>query len=198
MTGNPSLVGGATASGQHAADFGVLIFQGGAGAGRRGAGLRAAGGRPGLRVVHQTGAEAGGGARRVRRRRRQADVRRSSPTWVPPMPLPISSSAAPARRRSPTRGARQPAVLVPYRYAADDHQRANAESLVHAGAARMVLDADASAERLAAEVRALHAPAVRAEMAARMQALARPDAAERVLETLDELIRRRRGDAGGA
>lgn len=46
-----------------------------------------------------------------------------------------------------------PAIFVPYPHAADDHQRANAETLVHGGAARMILDQHATGERLAVEVR---------------------------------------------
>jgi len=38
--------------------------------------------------------------------------------------------------------AAKPALLIPYPYATADHQRKNAESLVKAGAATMVLDAD--------------------------------------------------------
>jgi UDP-N-acetylglucosamine--N-acetylmuramyl-(pentapeptide) pyrophosphoryl-undecaprenol N-acetylglucosamine transferase len=49
----------------------------------------------------------------------------------------------------------KPAILIPYPYAVDDHQRANAEILVHAGAARMVLDADLTPERMAEEIRSL-------------------------------------------
>jgi UDP-N-acetylglucosamine--N-acetylmuramyl-(pentapeptide) pyrophosphoryl-undecaprenol N-acetylglucosamine transferase len=86
----------------------------------------------------------------------------------------------------------KPAILVPYPYAADDHQRANAESLVRVGAARMVLDTDATGERLATEVRALLPAAARATMAARIRARARPDAAARVVAAVEELVRRRR------
>ncbi|MBM4256325.1 MAG: undecaprenyldiphospho-muramoylpentapeptide beta-N-acetylglucosaminyltransferase [Deltaproteobacteria bacterium] len=49
----------------------------------------------------------------------------------------------------------KPAILVPYPYAVDDHQCANAEILVHAGAARMVLDAELTPERMCEEIRAL-------------------------------------------
>lgn len=49
----------------------------------------------------------------------------------------------------------RPAILIPYPYAVDDHQRANAEILVQAGAARMVLDADLTPERMAEEIRSL-------------------------------------------
>src|SRR6266404_5663006 len=76
-----------------------------------------------------------------------------------------------------------PAILVPYPYAADDHQRRNAEVLVRAGAAEMILDATLDGERLATALRALLADAGRrATMAVRARALGRPDAAERVAE----------------
>src|SRR2546428_418258 len=76
-----------------------------------------------------------------------------------------------------------PAILVPYPYAADDHQRRNAEVLVRAGAAEMILDAALDGERLATALRALLADAGRrATMAVRARALGRPDAAERVAE----------------
>src|SRR5918996_1721366 len=48
-------------------------------------------------------------------------------------------------------------VMVPFPFAADDHQRKNAEALEAAGGARMILQADLSAERLAMEIRTLAA-----------------------------------------
>ena len=45
--------------------------------------------------------------------------------------------------------AAKPALLVPFPYAAADHQRKNAESLVNAGAAHMVLDAELDTPRFA-------------------------------------------------
>ena len=74
-----------------------------------------------------------------------------------------------------------PAILVPYPYATDDHQRRNAEVLVRAGAAEMILDAALDGERLGTALRRLLEDAGRREtMAARARALGRPDAAERV------------------
>jgi UDP-N-acetylglucosamine--N-acetylmuramyl-(pentapeptide) pyrophosphoryl-undecaprenol N-acetylglucosamine transferase len=76
-----------------------------------------------------------------------------------------------------------PAILVPYPHASDDHQRRNAEILVTAGAAEMILDRELTGERLASALRALAAdPQRRATMRARARALGRPDAAERVAE----------------
>ena len=74
-----------------------------------------------------------------------------------------------------------PAILVPYPYAADDHQRRNAEVLVRAGAAEMILDRDLCGERLATALGALlNDPPRRAAMAARARALGRPEAGARV------------------
>jgi UDP-N-acetylglucosamine--N-acetylmuramyl-(pentapeptide) pyrophosphoryl-undecaprenol N-acetylglucosamine transferase len=92
-----------------------------------------------------------------------------------------------------------PAIFVPYPHAADDHQRANAEALVRGEAARMVLDHQATGERLAAEVRELLAdPDTLPEMRRRMRQFARPDAAERVLAVIDELVESRRRLGGGS
>ncbi|MBI4126924.1 MAG: undecaprenyldiphospho-muramoylpentapeptide beta-N-acetylglucosaminyltransferase [Deltaproteobacteria bacterium] len=46
----------------------------------------------------------------------------------------------------------KPAILVPYPFAADDHQRANAEVIARLGGAIMILDRDLSGERLASEI----------------------------------------------
>lgn len=73
------------------------------------------------------------------------------------------------------------AVLVPYPHAVDDHQRANAEVLVRAGAARMLLDHECGGETLAGELGELASDAgLRREMAAAACRLGRPDAAARV------------------
>jgi len=89
-----------------------------------------------------------------------------------------------------------PSVLVPYPYAADDHQRRNAEVLAGAGAAELILDAELTGERLAATLRALLEDADRrTAMASHARALGRPDAAARVADTC---LRERKCDAGVA
>jgi UDP-N-acetylglucosamine--N-acetylmuramyl-(pentapeptide) pyrophosphoryl-undecaprenol N-acetylglucosamine transferase len=90
-----------------------------------------------------------------------------------------------------------PAILVPYRYAAEGHQKQNAVPLARAGAAIVIADEDLSGERLAAEVlEILDTPGRRDAMAARSKALGRPDAAERVLALLEDLRGRTRSDGG--
>src|SRR5690349_19300357 len=47
------------------------------------------------------------------------------------------------------------AIMIPFPYAADDHQRKNAEALQDAGAARMIVQQELSADRLVKEIREL-------------------------------------------
>jgi UDP-N-acetylglucosamine--N-acetylmuramyl-(pentapeptide) pyrophosphoryl-undecaprenol N-acetylglucosamine transferase len=83
-------------------------------------------------------------------------------------------------------------ILIPYPFAADDHQLRNARSLERAGAAIAVPQADATPARLSAEIVALAAdPARRRSMAKAARGLGRPDAARAVAEDLLDLAGRR-------
>ncbi len=87
----------------------------------------------------------------------------------------------------------RPSLLVPYLYAADDHQTANARALAEAGAAIVVPQPELTAERLAAELMALmREPARLAMMADQARRLARPDAVERLLDAVLDLAGERR------
>jgi len=77
----------------------------------------------------------------------------------------------------------KPAVFIPYPFAADNHQEINAREMADAGAALMFRQSELTAESLAVALRPLLTePARRAEMAARMKALARPTAAAAVID----------------
>ena len=81
-----------------------------------------------------------------------------------------------------------PALLVPYPYAANDHQRLNGETAVRAGAAWMLLDQFCDGPRLVASVRAAREkPDQLAEMGRRARTLARPDAADRIVDLLERV-----------
>jgi UDP-N-acetylglucosamine--N-acetylmuramyl-(pentapeptide) pyrophosphoryl-undecaprenol N-acetylglucosamine transferase len=76
-----------------------------------------------------------------------------------------------------------PALLVPYPYAADDHQRANAEALVATGAARLLDDLPLDGGGVAQTLRGLFAsPEQLTAMSTSALKLARPDAAARIIE----------------
>jgi len=76
----------------------------------------------------------------------------------------------------------KPAILVPYPFAANDHQTLNAESLVKAGAAQRVADDELSPETVERLLRELAADPLRLKkMGERALALARPGAAREIV-----------------
>ena len=81
-----------------------------------------------------------------------------------------------------------PAILVPFPHAADNHQEHNAQSLVEAGGARLLLERDLSPVSLREHVGGLltDREAV-AEMSRRMRDAGHPDAGPRVLAELVQL-----------
>jgi UDP-N-acetylglucosamine--N-acetylmuramyl-(pentapeptide) pyrophosphoryl-undecaprenol N-acetylglucosamine transferase len=85
-----------------------------------------------------------------------------------------------------------PAVLVPLPSAPDDHQTVGARHLAAVGAAVVIPDSELTADRLADEVGALLADSARLDaMAAAAARLGRPDAADRVVDLLEEYGRGR-------
>lgn len=82
----------------------------------------------------------------------------------------------------------RPALMIPFPWAADDHQRKNAEAVERAGAGRMILQAELDGERLASELLALiHEPQKLAAMSAASKTLAHPDAAARVVDIAERI-----------
>jgi UDP-N-acetylglucosamine--N-acetylmuramyl-(pentapeptide) pyrophosphoryl-undecaprenol N-acetylglucosamine transferase len=79
-----------------------------------------------------------------------------------------------------------PALLVPYPYAADDHQTRNAEIFVKANAAVMVKEAELSGDLLAKKIRDLLSdPEILRTMSAHVEALAPKNAATLVVKTME-------------
>ncbi len=75
----------------------------------------------------------------------------------------------------------RPSLLIPYPYASGDHQRVNAELLQQGGAARCLLESEASVARVATELETLLKDRVSLQVMARAAAqLGRPAAAETV------------------
>jgi UDP-N-acetylglucosamine--N-acetylmuramyl-(pentapeptide) pyrophosphoryl-undecaprenol N-acetylglucosamine transferase len=84
----------------------------------------------------------------------------------------------------------RPAILVPLPTATDDHQRKNAEATARAGAAEVIDQRELTGARLATRILALAADAPRrAAMAAAARRLARPDAAQVIVDRAFELTR---------
>jgi UDP-N-acetylglucosamine--N-acetylmuramyl-(pentapeptide) pyrophosphoryl-undecaprenol N-acetylglucosamine transferase len=85
----------------------------------------------------------------------------------------------------------KPSVLVPFPFAADDHQTKNAEAFERAGAARLVRDAELKGESLVRVVTELASTAGALErMGEAARQFARPGAAQRAAEILEEVARR--------
>ena len=140
---------------------------------------------PNIRLIHQTGAA---DVEWVREGYRAARIDAEVHPFIHDMARAYACADLVVCRAGATTLAEltmlgKPAILVPYPFAADDHQRANAEVLVRAGAAAMILDADLSGEGLAEHIHGLSRARDRlAAMAAAARALAVPEATERVVE----------------
>ena len=80
-----------------------------------------------------------------------------------------------------------PAILVPYPYAAYNHQEVNAQNLAERGGAVMIKDGELTGERLAHELsRLLKDRETLIRMSANARRFARPDAAQRIARNLME------------
>jgi len=81
----------------------------------------------------------------------------------------------------------KPSILVPFPFAADEHQLRNAEAMSKAGAARLVLDKEMTGEELFHTVQSLAAePGLLERMGRAARQFARPGAARRAAEILEE------------
>lgn len=81
-----------------------------------------------------------------------------------------------------------PSLLIPYPYAAGNHQEHNAGAIVKAGAARMIPDAELDGERLWREVESLLIrPSLLAAMGAATESLAEPKALEKIVDICMEV-----------
>ena len=82
----------------------------------------------------------------------------------------------------------KPSVLVPFPQAADDHQRRNADVLVTAGAARLMVQAELTPKKLLAELKALleNRPLLE-HMGQQAKKLAHPDAVQQIAGIVERL-----------
>ncbi len=81
-------------------------------------------------------------------------------------------------------------ILVPFPYAADDHQQYNADAMERVGAARVVLDREMTGQRLFEEVTRLMMDRTLLEsMGQSAKSMAKPYAARKAADALLELVR---------
>jgi UDP-N-acetylglucosamine--N-acetylmuramyl-(pentapeptide) pyrophosphoryl-undecaprenol N-acetylglucosamine transferase len=148
----------------------------------------------GWQIVHQTGAR---DVQHVRRRYEARGIKAEVASFFDdPVTLyrtaALVVSRAGALTLSELACAGVPAVLVPYPKAIRNHQRLNAYTFEHVGAARVVRqsrDPERTCRHLQEELAALLSNAdLRSRMARAMRSLARPDAATVVAEKVRELL----------
>jgi UDP-N-acetylglucosamine--N-acetylmuramyl-(pentapeptide) pyrophosphoryl-undecaprenol N-acetylglucosamine transferase len=139
---------------------------------------------PGVHIIHQTGAA---DAAWVRGRYREMGVVAEVLEFVHDMGdaygrADLVICRAGATTLAEVTALSKPSILVPYPFAADDHQRKNAEVLRDQSAAEVILNAELSGERLAACVLELVNDRERLPaMAAAAGRLAVPDATQHVV-----------------
>ncbi|MBR4384717.1 MAG: undecaprenyldiphospho-muramoylpentapeptide beta-N-acetylglucosaminyltransferase [Selenomonadaceae bacterium] len=81
-----------------------------------------------------------------------------------------------------------PSILIPYPFAAENHQEFNARALVEAGAAKMILNKDLTAEILSATIdELLSSPDTLKKMSEASLSLGKPQAANEIAELILEL-----------
>lgn len=84
----------------------------------------------------------------------------------------------------------RPSLLCPFPFATDNHQLKNAQAMERAGAARLVPDHEMTAERLFQELRAFaETPGQLRAMGEAARGLAKPGAAERAADVLEEITK---------
>lgn len=82
----------------------------------------------------------------------------------------------------------KPVILVPFPFAAEDHQTKNAQALVDKGAAVMISDADAPARLVDAMLHLLRDPEKQEHLSAAISQLAVTNAAERIADIMENIL----------
>jgi UDP-N-acetylglucosamine--N-acetylmuramyl-(pentapeptide) pyrophosphoryl-undecaprenol N-acetylglucosamine transferase len=147
-----------------------------------------------LRIVHQTGEKDFENARAAyldagwRERARVTNYIDNMVAAFADADLVVSRAGATTTAELIAAG--KASLMVPFPFAADDHQRKNAEALQQAGAGKMILQQDLSGERLAEEITMLvREPQRITEMEDAARKLARGDAAAAVVDLIEKLVR---------
>ena len=138
-----------------------------------------------ISIVHQTGTA---DEEKIRARYREAGVEADVRAFIKDMASEYARADLVVCRAGATTVAElaiagKPAIFIPYPFAADNHQELNAREMADAGAAKMFRQRELTSEQLAAAITPLLDDAdVRAEMGAKMRALAHPQAAATVVD----------------
>jgi UDP-N-acetylglucosamine--N-acetylmuramyl-(pentapeptide) pyrophosphoryl-undecaprenol N-acetylglucosamine transferase len=180
----------------HESSAAVVVFGGSQGAhainlAMVAAAPRLAAAAPRLRLTHQTGER---DLEMVRSAYRQAGLMAEVEPFLYDMgrrfrEADVIVCRAGATTLAEITAAAKPAILIPLPTATDDHQRKNADVLVNAGAAEILLQDEATGPVLAGRILALAADRdTRNRMGRAAGTLARPDAARVIVDRALELV----------
>jgi len=144
-----------------------------------------------VRIVHQSGAAE---FEYLRRAFAEAGLDGDVVPFIADMPaafaaadLVVSRSGAGAVAELAAAG--KPSILVPFPFAADDHQTRNAEAMERGGAARLVRDAEMNGEKLVSLICELSRAAGLETMAEAARKFAHPGAARKAADILEQVAR---------
>src|SRR5689334_9530950 len=144
-----------------------------------------------VRIIHQTGPSA---YEQLAPGFRASGIDGEISPFLADMPAAFASadiviSRAGMSTVSELAAAGRPSILVPLPTAADQHQLRNAEAMERIGAARVVLDAELTGQRLVEEVsRLADAPELLEKMGAAARSFAKPGAARRAADVLETFL----------
>jgi UDP-N-acetylglucosamine--N-acetylmuramyl-(pentapeptide) pyrophosphoryl-undecaprenol N-acetylglucosamine transferase len=144
-----------------------------------------------VRLIHQTGPSA---YEELAAGFRASGIEGEISPFLADMPAAFASADLVVSRAgmstvSELAAAGKPSILVPLPTAADQHQLRNAEAMERIGAARMVLDAELSGQRLVDEVSRLsQSPDPLNVMGGAARSFAKPGAARRAAEVLESFL----------
>lgn len=157
---------------------------------------------PDLTILHQAGGKHGETTSTAYREAKLADDRVCVQPYLDNMVEAITAAdlilcRSGASTVAELAAAGRASILVPFAAAADDHQRKNADVLVEAGAACMILESELTPERVSLDLGKLLAnPAARSGMAQAAKRLAHPNAAAQIAGLCLGLIKNREARPG--
>jgi UDP-N-acetylglucosamine--N-acetylmuramyl-(pentapeptide) pyrophosphoryl-undecaprenol N-acetylglucosamine transferase len=146
-----------------------------------------------MRIIHQTGEH---DYNETRKTYHERGVAAEVHAFIDDMPGALAQadlviSRAGATAVSELAAVGRAAILIPFPGATDQHQLENARAMEKAGAARVIVQAELTPERLAAQIRELMAsPATLERMEICARYLAKPDAAAHIADMVEEFARR--------
>ena len=146
-----------------------------------------------LRILHQAGKADAAGLQAEYAVFRSGSVEAEAVEFLDDMPAAFAQadvviSRAGASTVGELCAAGRASILIPYPHAADDHQTHNAQALASAGGSQVVSDAQWNGERMVREIESLlSVPGRLEEMEKAARSLARPGAARRAADVLEEV-----------